>query len=75
MIALFKWMSLKMRAYHNDQPILGGQNDPDLLNRLTFANNLANILLLNNDDDCFTVSIEAEWGYGKTSVINFIKRP
>ncbi|EDR0110311.1 AAA family ATPase [Escherichia coli] len=62
-----------MRAYHNDQPILGGQNDPDLLNRLTFANNLANILLLNNDDDCFTVSIEAEWGYGKTSVINLIK--
>ncbi len=66
-------MDLKMSTYHNDQPILGGQNDPDLLNRLDFANHLANILLLNQDDDCLTVSIEAEWGYGKTSVINLIK--
>ena len=62
-----------MSTYHNDHPILGGQNDPDLLNRLDFANHLANILLLNHDDDCLTVSIEAEWGYGKTSVINLIK--
>ncbi|HAV9034001.1 TPA: AAA family ATPase [Escherichia coli] len=62
-----------MSTYHNDQPILGGQNDPDLLNRLDFANHLANILLLNHNDDCLTVSIEAEWGYGKTSVINLIK--
>lgn len=66
-------MNLKMSTYHNDHPILGGQNDPDLLNRLDFANHLANILLLNHDDDCLTVSIEAEWGYGKTSVINLIK--
>ncbi|HAS1236377.1 KAP family P-loop NTPase fold protein [Enterobacter cloacae] len=62
-----------MSTYHNDQPILGGQNDPDLLNRLDFANHLANILLLNSNDDCLTMSIEAEWGYGKTSVINLIK--
>ncbi|WP_407243014.1 P-loop NTPase fold protein [Escherichia coli] len=34
---------------------------------------MANILLLNHNDDCLTVSIEAEWGYGKTSVINLIK--
>jgi hypothetical protein len=66
-------MDLKMSTYHNDQPILGGQNDPDLLNRLDFANHLANILLLNSNDDCLTMSIEAEWGYGKTSVINLIK--
>lgn len=62
-----------MGKYHNDQPIHGGINDPDLLNRLDFANNLANVLLLNYDDDCLTVSLEGEWGYGKTSVINFIK--
>ncbi|EKS6154190.1 AAA family ATPase [Salmonella enterica] len=62
-----------MSTYHNDQPILGSQNDPDLLNRLDFANHLANILLLNSNDDCLTMSIEAEWGYGKTSVINLIK--
>lgn len=62
-----------MGKYHNDQPIYGGINDPDLLNRLGFANHLANILLLNCDDDCLTVSLEGEWGYGKTSVINLIK--
>ncbi len=62
-----------MGKYHNDQPIHGGINDPDLLNRLGFANHLANILLLNCDDDCLTVSLEGEWGYGKTSVINLIK--
>ncbi|MDA8481187.1 KAP family NTPase, partial [Citrobacter sp. Awk 4] len=62
-----------MGKYHNDQPIHGGANDPDLLNRLAFANHLANVLLLNYDDDCLTVSLEAEWGYGKTSVINLVK--
>ena len=62
-----------MGKYHNDQPIQGGSNDPDLLNRLDFANHLANILLLNHDDDCLTVSLEGEWGYGKTSVINLVK--
>ncbi|WP_038868803.1 KAP family P-loop NTPase fold protein [Vibrio jasicida] len=62
-----------MGKYHNDQPILGGPNDPDLLNRLNFADHLANVLLLNHDDDCLTVSLEGEWGYGKTSVINLVK--
>jgi hypothetical protein len=62
-----------MGKYHNDQPIQGGANDPDLLNRLDFANHLANVLLLNHDDDCLTVSLEGEWGYGKTSVINLVK--
>jgi len=62
-----------MGKYHNDQPIHGGSDDPDLLNRLGFANHLANILLLNCDDDCLTVSLEGEWGYGKTSVINLVK--
>lgn len=62
-----------MGKYHNDQPIKGGPNDPDLLNRLDFANHLANVLLLNHDDDCLTVSLEGEWGYGKTSVINLVK--
>lgn len=62
-----------MGKYHNDQPIQGGMNDPDLLNRLDFANHLANLLLLNPIDDCLTVSLEGEWGYGKTSVINLIK--
>lgn len=62
-----------MGKYHNDQPIQGGANDPDLLNRADFANHLAEIMLLNHDDDCLTVSLEGEWGYGKTSVINLVK--
>lgn len=62
-----------MGKYHNDQPIQGGANDPDLLNRADFANHLADILLLNHNDDCLTVSLEGEWGYGKTSVINLVK--
>ncbi len=62
-----------MGKYHNDQPIQGGPNDPDLLNRADFANHLAEILLLDHDDDCLTVSLEGEWGYGKTSVINLVK--
>ncbi|WP_273022068.1 P-loop NTPase fold protein [Rheinheimera sp.] len=62
-----------MGKYHNDQPIQGGPNDPDLLNRLGFANHLANILLLEHCDDCLTVSLEGEWGSGKTSVINLVK--
>ena len=62
-----------LNNYHNDQPITGGANDPDLLNRSSFANHLANILILDKSDDCLTVSIEGEWGYGKTSIINLIK--
>ncbi|HCM9700121.1 TPA: AAA family ATPase [Enterobacter hormaechei subsp. xiangfangensis] len=62
-----------MGKYHNDQPIRGGSNDPDLLNRLDFANHLANALLLDHDDSCLTISLEGEWGYGKTSVINLVK--
>jgi hypothetical protein len=62
-----------MGKYHNDQPIKGGQNDPDLLNRLGFSNHLAELLLLEHNDDCLTVSLEGEWGYGKTSVINLVK--
>lgn len=62
-----------MGKYHNDQPIQGGSDDPDLLNRLDFANHLANLLLLDHSDDCLTVSLEGEWGYGKTSIINLVK--
>ncbi|MCL1138555.1 P-loop NTPase fold protein [Shewanella pneumatophori] len=62
-----------MGKYHNDQPITGGQNDPDLLNRHGFSNHLSEVLLLKHDEDCLTVSLEGEWGYGKTSVINLVK--
>ena len=62
-----------MTEYHNDKPIDGSQEAPDLLNRSTFAKNLSEIIALDKDDDCLTVSLEGEWGYGKTSVINLVK--
>ena len=40
-----------MGKYHNDQPIHGGPEDPDLLNRANFSQHLSDILLLNSDDD------------------------
>ncbi|MEK6592030.1 MAG: P-loop NTPase fold protein, partial [Pseudomonadota bacterium] len=63
-----------MSLYNNDKPIEGTEDSPDLLNREAFAQHLAEILVLNLKDDCLTVSLEGEWGYGKTSVINLVKR-
>jgi predicted KAP-like P-loop ATPase len=62
-----------MGSYHNDQPITGSGTNPDRLNREKFAANLAKILTIDPNDDCLTVSLEGEWGYGKTSVVNLVK--
>lgn len=62
-----------MSKYHNDQPIQGGDSDLDLLSRAPFAGHLSKILLLEPSDDCLTVSLEGEWGYGKTSSMNLVK--
>lgn len=62
-----------MGSYHNDQPITGDLESPDLLNREGFAEHLAKVLIIAPDDDCMTVSLEGEWGYGKTSAINLVK--
>lgn len=63
-----------MSNYHNDQPIRGDDVSPDRLHRVKFAENLTDIITLKPSDDCFTVSIEGEWGYGKTSVVNLVKK-
>ncbi|HEX7025986.1 MAG TPA: P-loop NTPase fold protein [Gammaproteobacteria bacterium] len=63
-----------MRHYSNDKPIEGTIESPDFLNREEFARHLAKILILSPEDDCLTVSLEGEWGYGKTSVINLVKK-
>lgn len=60
-----------MGLYHNDQPIQSESND--LLNRNNFSKHLAEVLLVKPTDDCLTVSLEGEWGYGKTSLINLAK--
>ena len=63
-----------MSNYHNDQPIVGDDTSPDRLHRERFAENLSQIITLDPSDDCLTVSIEGEWGYGKTSVVNLVKK-
>ncbi|MDQ6961228.1 MAG: P-loop NTPase fold protein [Mariprofundaceae bacterium] len=63
-----------MTNYQNDQPITGMSNEPDRLNRESFAQRVADILMLEPDDECLTISLEAEWGYGKTSVINLVEK-
>lgn len=63
-----------MSSYHNDQPIIGDDVSPDRLHREKFAENLAEIITLDPSDECLTVSIEGEWGYGKTSVVNLVKK-
>ena len=63
-----------MGSYHNDQPISGESESPDLLRREAFSKHLANVLRIAPSDDCITVSLEGEWGYGKTSVINLVKK-
>lgn len=63
-----------MGNYHNDQPITGSDTYPDRLNREKFSSNLAKILTIDPSDDCLTVSLEGEWGYGKTSVVNLVKK-
>jgi len=63
-----------MGHYHNDQPITGTADAPDRLNRESFSEHLADILVLRPEDDCLTISLEGEWGYGKTSVINLVKK-
>ncbi|MFV2057878.1 MAG: P-loop NTPase fold protein, partial [Thiohalomonadales bacterium] len=62
-----------MGSYHNDKPITGEKESPDLLNREAFAEHLATVLRISPFDDCMTVSLEGEWGYGKTSAINLVK--
>ena len=62
-----------MSSYHNDQPITGSNEEPDGLNRKSFAEHLTDILIIDPNDECLTISLEGEWGYGKTSVINLVK--
>lgn len=62
-----------MSAFHNDRAITGKTDSPDLLNRTSFAHQVANILVIDPAEDCLTVSLEGIWGGGKTSTINLIK--
>ena len=55
----------------SDQPILNRQEDT--LNRSKFADLVTNYILSDATSDGFVMSINGEWGCGKTSIINLIK--
>ncbi|MBA4373477.1 MAG: AAA family ATPase [Thermodesulfovibrio sp.] len=63
-----------MSSFNHDSPITGASDSPDLLNRESFAERLAAIVALKEGQDCLTISLEGEWGYGKTSLINLINK-
>lgn len=60
-----------MTNYNNDQPI--SSECDDKLNRKLFAQEIANLLILDDGDPCLTVSIEGQWGQGKTSILNMVQ--
>lgn len=62
------------KIYDRDQPVDGSQFEPDTLNRDSFAKHLAEIIHIKPDEDCFTLSVEGEWGSGKSSVLAMAKR-
>ena len=63
-----------MSKFHTDGAILGTKESPDLLNRTTFAKNIADIILTLPKDSGFVLSLEAPWGHGKTSILNLIQQ-
>lgn len=61
-----------MTIFHTDSPISGNKENPDKLNRSSFANRIGEALKLRAESSPLVVSLEGPWGYGKTSVINLI---
>lgn len=55
----------------NDQPIKNAKED--LLNRASFAEDFADTILSYSNEINNVISINGEWGSGKTSLINMTK--
>ncbi|HIF9453908.1 TPA: hypothetical protein ACX6SO_002591 [Photobacterium damselae] len=53
----------KKMNYNNDQPIK--EIKKDKLNRVKFVQEIANALILKDDEPCITVSLEGIWGKEK----------
>jgi Cdc6-like AAA superfamily ATPase len=65
-------MSNKKNAvHHNDMPITSF--DEDKLNFEPFAKRVAEGILEYNQKECFVISVEGQWGIGKTSFVNLVK--
>ena len=63
-----------MSEFYTDQPITGADSSPDQLNREDFANRIADGLLLREGSPGLVISLEGDWGSGKTSFINLISK-
>ena len=61
-----------MGKYHSDKPIT--EKQADLFNRSSFVEDLVEELLGLDRGESFVVGLFAEWGAGKTSVINLVKQ-
>ncbi len=66
-------MIMNNSGMYVDGPIDGSEEMPDLLKRTAFAEKLAGLVLPLPGEKCFTSSLEAPWGYGKSSTINLLK--
>jgi hypothetical protein len=62
------------RGMYVDGPIDGSEEMPDLLKRTLFSKKLASLIIPEVGEHCFTASLEAPWGYGKSSTINLLKK-
>lgn len=64
-------MERGIELFNTDKPI----NDikSDLLNRASFAKQLASAILSYTNTDNFTISICGKWGSGKTSILNLME--
>ena len=56
---------------HNDLPITHA--DEDKLHFKPFAERVAAGIKSYSQDECFVISVEGQWGIGKTSFINLVK--
>ena len=54
-----------------DEPI--SSPEQDRLNRIQFAEHLADVLFEYEGSECMVVAINGEWGCGKSSILNLIE--
>lgn len=58
------------KNFSSDTPVVA--IDKDKFNRAHFSKNVAKVIANRTDPSSIVVGIYGEWGYGKTSVLNFI---
>lgn len=56
----------------NPERAITNKNE-DLLNRYHFVTNLSDAIVKYKEKDCLNISLQGQWGSGKTSIINMLK--